>query len=422
MKRIIISAMIVIIAIATLAVPVTAKEFLNDDTLYFNIHPTKEAVGKMVEVYELQEKMGFVKSGTRPLTVSFNADNGYLMLLAADKDYTITISGNSIHYMEATQIYAYYWSKEGWTYEQYGVKGTKFGVYRSHFYYSADPVEAKGDFTAFTGVNNGTNISFGSDELNATQILEYYQLLYSMVTQYEDNIEAVRQEGYELGKTDGKTECQSTHQTLQEQAYNEGLLDGNTEGFGKGYNAGLINGKAECEATHRDMVEQAMDDGYVSGYSQGKTDGIAIGNEAGYQSGQYDCQQTHEAMKREQYEEGWSEGHATGVNDGYDAGYDEGYETGYDEGYDAHAGAKEIELKKQYDDGYSAGKEVGYTEALNTGDEVIKYVDGLFSAPIDFLYGAFNIKILGVNLFNLFMLLLSILIVGGVLLLVFKFR
>lgn len=414
---------VTIVLVTTLAVSASAYTITETGSIIKSKEASATQIPEMVAVFEKQVSLGYIPTDTKLLCIGYDTDVGYMRATGVRGEYsavTATATGSYVYYNTSSKILVTYaWTDSGWFYEN--VNNIRVQV-RTKMTYSAIPAPA----ATYPAIDGYDLSRAGSADVGAVSVNAYYTQLCDIVINYEADIEEAEQNGYEIGLDDGydagyaagyQTGQDDTHDT----AYSNGYMDGIGEGFTQGYTQGKTDGKAECESTHLTLQEQAYDDGYDMGQEMCARTHDTI-RQAGYDNGLYDCEQTHEAMKREQYEEGWSEGHATGVNEGYDNGYNDGYETGYDEGYDAHAGAKEIELKKQYDDGYSAGKEVGYTEAINSGDVVIEYVDGLFSAPIDFLYGAFNIEILGVNLFNLFMLLLSILIVGGVLLLVFKFR
>lgn len=413
-KKIFVALMAVMLAVTALAVPAAAFEFKNDDSMSFDVKPTKEAVEKMVEVYVLQEKMGFVKTGTRPLTVSFDNDKGYVMLLVTENEQDTTASGANIYYLEATRIYAYYWSNEGWVYESHGVRATKMGVYRQFFYYSADPVEAYGAYSAFEGIND--TITYGTSELNATEILSYYQTLYDYITNYETNLESVKQAGYNQGHTAG---------------YNKGIE--------AGYDVGYKAGQAECESTHEAMTDEAYSKGYAKGNEDGYDDGLEMGMNVGYDMGYetgYDegyetgCDEGYEPGynegmaygRQEGYAYGYSEGHYQGYLDGSEDGYLEGKADGYDDGYSVGYQTTKDELVKQYTKGYNNGKEAGITEAVNTKETVIDFVDGLFSAPVNFLYTMLDVEIFGMNLFNIVMVFLTVVLVGVVLAIIFKFR
>lgn len=415
-------ALVFVLALSCSALDFQARQTV---TMVVSQRPTSDEAAKIVDTMQKQVQMGMIGRG-KVLTLIHTEPSGSGYKLCAlvglsQAVGSIRDNGNGTYTLNFPANYTYEWDSNSGFYEISSTSSrtiAKEDILYMNFYHDYDVG------IPYTGVN--PNYAYGNGNYQATTVNDYFNAIYNAVVNHEQNMEAARQDGYEIGLDDGydagyTVGFQDGSDEGYDAGYNNGLLQGTTDGFAQGYNQGKIKGKEECESTHLTLQEQAYDDGYDMGQEECAKTHNTI-RQAGYDNGLYDCEQTHEAMKREQYEEGWNEGHATGVNDGYDTGYDEGYETGYDEGYDAHAGANEIELKKQYDDGYSEGKEVGYTEALNSGDVVIKYVDGLFSAPIDFLYGAFNIEILGVNLFNLFMLLLSILIVGGVLLLVFKFR
>ena len=304
--------------------------------------------------------------------------------------------------------------------------------------YSTENIPAT-SIPAFVGFNS--NFTTGNSDFNTPEIHTYWQTMYEYITGYESMVqqkneeiqssyEAGEQDGYEVGLDQGydagyEVGFQDGSDDAYDTAYNKGFLDGKQEGFTNGYNTGLNMGKTECEKTHLALQEQAYGDGYDMGQEMcEKTHANII--DVAYHNGQYDCQQTHETLMRGQYEEGWYDGYEIGDKAGYDRGFPLGHEqgktVGIQIGLEQAEEATQMQLDKQFRLGKAEGYEIGYTDALNSGDVISGFVDSVFSAPIDFLHTAFNIEILGVNLFNVFMLVLSILIVGLVLLLVFKFR
>ena len=113
----------------------------------------------------------------------------------------------------------------------------------------------------------------------------------------------------------------------------------------------------------------------------------------------------------EDYLAGYQQGYSSGYAVGSDEGYATGRRAGYDEGYAAAQGTS-------YDEGYEFGYNKGLNDGLNetTTSENYKSTfksifEGIFQAPIDFIKGAFNFEVFGLNIFKLVSFALTIVLV-----------
>lgn len=107
------------------------------------------------------------------------------------------------------------------------------------------------------------------------------------------------------------------------------------------------------------------------------------------------------------YQAGYDMGHHVGLDEGYGVGKQEGYQEGYEMGQGAG-----------YDEGYEFGYNKGLNDGLNetTTSENYKSTfksifEGIFQAPIDFIKGAFNFEVFGLNIFKLVSFALTIVLV-----------
>lgn len=113
----------------------------------------------------------------------------------------------------------------------------------------------------------------------------------------------------------------------------------------------------------------------------------------------------------EDYQAGYQQGYEMGHHVGLDEGYGVGKQDGYQEGYEAAQGIF-------YDEGYEFGYNKGLNDGLNetTTSENYKSTfksifEGIFQAPIDFVKGAFNFEVFGLNIFKLVSFALTIVLV-----------
>ena len=113
----------------------------------------------------------------------------------------------------------------------------------------------------------------------------------------------------------------------------------------------------------------------------------------------------------EDYLAGYQQGYTSGYSVGSDEVYGMGKRDGYAEGYAAAQGTS-------YDEGYEFGYNKGLNDGFNetTTSENYKSTfksifEGIFQAPIDFLKGAFNFEVFGLNIFKLVSFALTIVLV-----------
>ena len=240
------------------------------------------------------------------------------------------------------------------------------------------PIASYGSSVA-NGLN--PNVMIGTATLSTAMesACSFWSTTYDHLVNYDANIQNAIAIGQSYGYQMGMDACKATH---DERTYEEG--------YDFGYSTGYYIGLYDCDKTHQAL----KDESFAYGLAQGAMNGYA------------DCQATHPAILKEARDEGYAAGDA----DGYMRGLFEGEKN------------SQLELDTEYWRGRSEGYDLGYTEAINTSESVIDFVDAIFSAPINGLYHAFDIEIFGINLFNVFMLFISIIIVGGVVLLVLKFR
>ena len=423
-KKIIIAFAFLAIAVSLFAVSASAQSFIprKRTTTVVSSLPTQEEVSALVDTALKQCEMGMYGRGEAiDVVYALPTDGGYKIVFLSgnvsninsvknndDGTVTVTFPAKNVHE----------WNSETGFYET--TSSQQFVTLPSLIYY------CNTSKFGYTGMN--PNASYGTGNYNAATVNAYYSTIYNYVTGYESAVE----DAAEQGRTEGKAECESTHAAIHDTAYSAG------------YSAGLSCGEELCESTHENMLTIAQNTGYNAGLIEcskthdtirqaGFDEGRDYGYDSGYDHGLLVCQLGHEEMEREVYlsalgdcaktHESLKEGAFT---DGRNLGYGEGYQAGISDA------AKNDELELQieysrgraegYDIGYTEGYDTGYTEAINTGDVVNDYIDAIFSAPINFLYTMLDIEILGVNLFNIFMVVFSILIIGAVVLLVLKFR
>lgn len=258
-------------------------------------------------------------------------------------------------------------------------------------------------------------------------------------------------DGYDDAYTAAKTECEATHLQLQEQAWDDGYDQGYSKGEVAGYEYGYRVGQTKCQATHESLMREEYEAGYQTGYDDGKNsaapdttkeykvvwlaalDGKTynlINGASSYYWDEYDgsflgldsepavvstifltnTQIENPDMVKISLPDLFATVNSRITFDRFDPDFFESEDT------------VAVWVKNDYGLGYTAGYNKGETDAINSGDIVVNYVDSIFSAPINALYTMLDIEILGVNLFNIFMVVLSALIIGAVVLLVLKFR
>lgn len=104
---------------------------------------------------------------------------------------------------------------------------------------------------------------------------------------------------------------------------------------------------------------------------------------------------------------------------GYQAGYDMGHYVGYDEGYgtgkrEGHEEGYALGNQDGYDEGYNKGLSDGLNETTTSENykSTFKSIfESVFQAPIDFVKGAFNFEVFGLNIFKLASFALTIVLV-----------
>lgn len=393
---------VTIVLVTTLAVSASAYTITETGSIIKSKEASATQIPEMVAVFEKQVSLGYIPTDTKLLCIGYDTDVGYMRATGVRGEYsavTATATGSYVTYKTSSNILVTFaWTDSGWFYEN--VKNTRSQV-RTKMTYSAIPAPA----ATYPAIDGYDLSRAGSADVGAVAVNAYYTQLCDIVFNYEDDIEAAEQNGYEIGYDDGyDLGYYNGTEDGYETGYGKGFLDGKGEGFTMGYNQGKTDGKTECESTHLTLQEQAYDDGYDMGQEVCARTHDTI-RQAGYDNGLYDCEQTHVAMKREQYEEGWNEGHAAGVSEGYDTGYEEGYEEGdydgFNRGFDD--GMLEAEkltgemLQNKYNQGFTDGEQ----SVLETSKVVTEYVDSLFSAPLNFLYTMLDVEVFGVHLFGI---------------------
>lgn len=122
--------------------------------------------------------------------------------------------------------------------------------------------------------------------------------------------------------------------------------------------------------------QEIVDYFYLKGFQEGYSEGY----EEGYHSRDGD------------YENGYNEGLTEGTNSGFDRGFEEGKHEGYNQGYEK-------------------GRIEGFQDGLNEkGFEEIFW--GILDTPFKILKDAFNFEIMGINVANILIGIVSIVAVG----------
>ena len=145
----------------------------------------------------------------------------------------------------------------------------------------------------------------------------------------EEEIEALKAEAYEQGVSDGNS-----------QGYEEGFKDGKTKGDSEGYARGYKAGK-----------EKGENDGYKDGYAEGKK----TSSEASY-----------------------NDGYSKGKTDGYNQGYNKGYSEGKSSASYTNTSSYGSSYDSSYNYSYNAVADTTYTASrtvyiTRTGDKYHNY-------------------------------------------------
>lgn len=113
------------------------------------------------------------------------------------------------------------------------------------------------------------------------------------------------------------------------------------------------------------------------------------------------------------YQRGYQNGYSAGYQNGYDVGFTNGRDSvdtsvisnnAYNQGYNAGIRA-----------GYDVGYQEGYQAGANGGATLVQPITAIIDIPINLAKGIFNFEILGVNLSNFLLSLITVLFVISVL-------
>lgn len=142
------------------------------------------------------------------------------------------------------------------------------------------------------------------------------------------------------------------------------------------------------------LVQHVEELGKAAGYAEGEAAGYAEGEAAGYADG--------EAA-------GYAEGVEFGRVSGYDVGKADGYAEGNAAGYAEGEAAGYAEGKKDgYNDGYAAGETAG----LDTNEVAKNGILSIISAPFYFMSNVFNFDIMGINVYSIISLFITLAVVA----------
>lgn len=350
---------------------------------------TESAMQEICELGIKQSKLGFGCASGNDVIIYYNPSGSYTYVCFYSGDiYLHSYSSSNMTFYQtlnktAKISYLSYW---------YGFAGTSstgngLTVTYGNIIYSTVPYYAAyGDTDKITGLN--PNVTIGDVEIDASfqKVLSFWDDVYERVVNYDAHITDAINQGQQIGIVIGKQQCEASHpEGTYQDGYNKGYEDAaavypsiQTMYYGLG--------KQACEETHAVLFEEARMEGKYEGFQE--------------------CEATHDEMLDE-------------ILDGVtESAYSDGYMMGmFDQGV-----VNQKQLEEEWWKGHVNGYDKGYTVALESSGVVLDYVDGVFSAPLNFLYNAFDIEILGVNLFNVIMVIISIIIVGAVVLFFLKFR
>ena len=277
-KKLIFAVVSVLILLIIITVSISAFQ-VDDSYTVITTKPTRNAVQNMLDVFSLQQNLGFISSDFSVISISFDNDINCIVLLASKSPSSISVSssGSLRTYSGSTRsIIPYVWTSSGWSYPYNGRNPTNtFSVYAQLHYYSSITVSVAGSYAGFTGIN--PNSVFGSSDSSSSSVLQYY-------TTYSDRL---------FG-------------------YDSAISEAYSEGYSEGFDFGVENG-------YRLGFDEGEEAGYESGYSEGESNGYSFGHHVGFDEGR---------------DEGYTLGFDNGYSEGYNEGYSEGYETGYNIVYD----------------------------------------------------------------------------------------
>lgn len=164
--------------------------------------------------------------------------------------------------------------------------------------------------------------------------------------------------------------------TAKQNAYTEGFDAGANASYQDGYNKGYGDG---YDAGHT----VSYDDGYRAGYNVGNVDGYDLGYTNGSNEG---------------YQTGFTAGNTAGYNSGYSVGEQTGYQTGYTAGNDV-------------------GYQTGYQAGLQTADigTLPQAITTAIETPVNVFKDMTNFTILGINIFDAVLAILTLAVVIAIL-------
>lgn len=412
-KKILLTLTVLTVVVVLSTLTCYAAEF----RAYDGASPTVEGIPQsadveyLLSVFALQQDVGIISAKWRPAVLTFS--DSYLQLFCVEDYSTLTVTrGTNVGTVASTAIVRRYrWNDSvGWL---YNTALSSFSYYSDKIYFSAVQVDGTGDYVSFVGKNENAN--FGAGGNACVDVYNYYTSIVDSFLNLEQ-------------KLDDK--------------YNEGLADGQGEGYTVGYEQGYNVGY-DAGYEYGDSHGYGM--GYDVGYDEGYDDGCDEGKRLGYSSGKYDCALTHSAIREEAAakarEEGFNAGRDAGIEycqeshqtmlfDEFQRGYTEGaktstetaYNNGYVTGYSDCYNNLNIDMESFYDAGKVDGIEIGYTNAINDGNILKQFVNGIFSAPIDGIKTVLDIEIFGINFFAVFCAILGFSITGTVAFIILKFK
>lgn len=317
-KKLIFAVISVLILLIIITVSISAFQ-VDDSYTVITAKPTRNAVQNMLDVFSLQQNLGFISSDFFVISISFDNDINCIVLLASKSptNISVTSSGSLRTYSGSTRsIVPYVWTSSGWSYPYNGRNPTNsFSVYASFHYYSSLTVSAAGSYAGFTGLN--PNSVFGSSDSSSTSVLSYYTEYSDRLFGYDEAVSEAYSDGFDSGAADGYNMGYDVGYDVgydygHDRGYREGQTEGYSEGYSEGFDFGVENG-------YRQGFDEGEEEGYSEGYSEGESNGYSSGHQVGFDEGR---------------DEGYTLGFDDGYSEGYTEGYSEGYETGYNIVYD----------------------------------------------------------------------------------------
>lgn len=300
-KKLIFATVSVLILLILITVTVSAFQVDNSYSVLTS-KPTSSAVQNMIEVFSLQQSLGFISADFEIVSISFDNDIACIILLASRNlsNISVSSSGSLRTYSGSTRsIIPYVWTSSGWSYPYNGrVPAASFSVYAQYHYYSALETSSASSYAGFSGLN--PNSVFGSSAVSSSSVLSYYSEYSDRLLGYDNAVSESYSEGVSIGFDQGAFE-----------GYTVGYDEGYNQGYDIGFDYGHDRGYAEGESAG--LVE-----GESIGYQDGYTDGFDTGMDWGYQFGYQDGEATGLATGRA---EGYSLGYSAGEFDGYESGY-----------------------------------------------------------------------------------------------------